>query len=108
MAFGLSFQEEDSMIANNFVIVQVDADDDSEQLLANLNEQERLAMTRVLHDYKTAYETNGSIDLERLFNHLGSVFKQEVRKPQVVSRGRLAPGCNAGSGPNSAKACTSG
>ncbi len=23
-------------------------------------------MTRVLHDYKTAYETNGSIDLEKL------------------------------------------
>jgi hypothetical protein len=44
--FGLSFQAEDSMIANNFVIAQFDAEEESEQLFAN--EQERLAMTRVL------------------------------------------------------------
>ncbi len=38
-------------------------------------------MTRVLHDYKTAYETSGSIDLERLFDQLGSIFKPEVDSP---------------------------
>ncbi len=53
-AYGLSFQAEDSMIANNFVTAQVDAKEVSEQPFAN--EKERLAMTRVLHDYKTAYE----------------------------------------------------
>ncbi len=35
-------------------------------------------MTRVLHDHKTAYETNGRIDLEKLFNQMGSIFKPEV------------------------------
>ncbi len=40
------------MIANNF-IEQLDAEEDSEQPFAN--EQEILAMTRALHDYKTAY-----------------------------------------------------
>jgi hypothetical protein len=67
------------MIANNFVIVQLDAKKDSEQQFAN--EQERLVMTRVLHDYKTAYETNCSIYLEALFNQLGSIFKPEVESP---------------------------
>jgi hypothetical protein len=38
-------------------------------------------MTRVLHDYKTAHVTNGSIDLEGLFNPLGSVLKPEVESP---------------------------
>ncbi len=49
------------------------------------NEQELLAMsamTRVLHDYKTAYETNGRIDLEKLFNQLGSIFKPEVESQE--------------------------
>ncbi len=68
------------MIANNFVIAQLDAEEDSEQPFAN--EQERLAMTRVLHDYKTAYETNGSIDLGKLFNQLGSIFKPEVESTE--------------------------
>jgi hypothetical protein len=45
------------------------------------NEQERLAMTRVLPDYKTAYETNGRIDLKKLFNQLGSIIKPEVESP---------------------------
>jgi hypothetical protein len=44
MALRLSFQAEDSMIANNFVTAQLDAEEDSEQPFAN--EQERLAMTR--------------------------------------------------------------
>ena len=35
MAFGLSFQAEDSMIANNFVTAQLDAEEDSEQPFAN-------------------------------------------------------------------------
>ncbi len=39
-------------------------------------------MTRVLHDYKTSYETNGSIDLEKLFNQLGSIFKHEVESSE--------------------------
>jgi hypothetical protein len=56
---------------------------DSEQPFAN--EQERLAITRVLHDYKTAYETNGRIDLEKLFNQLGSIFKPEVESTEDVS-----------------------
>jgi hypothetical protein len=68
------------MIANNFVAAQLDAEEDSEQPFAN--EQERLAMTRVLHDYKTVYETNGRIDLEKLFNHLGSIFKPEVESAE--------------------------
>jgi hypothetical protein len=80
MAFGLSFQAEDSMIANNFVTAQLDAEEDLEQPFAN--EQELLAMTRVLYDYKTAYETSGSIDLEKLFNQLGSIFKPEVESPE--------------------------
>ncbi len=80
MAFGLSFQAEDSMVADYFVIAQLDAEDDSEQPFAN--EQERLAMTKVLHAYKTAYGTNGSIDLEKLFNRLGTVFKPEVESPE--------------------------
>jgi hypothetical protein len=42
-------------------------------------------MTRVLHDYKTAYETNGCIDLEKLFNQLGSIFKPEVESPEEDS-----------------------
>ncbi len=49
------------MIANNFVTAQLDSEEDSEQPFSN--EQERLALTRVLHDYKTVYETNGSIDI---------------------------------------------
>ncbi len=32
-------------------------------------------LVRVLHDFKTAYETNG---LERLLNQLGSIFKPEA------------------------------
>ncbi len=80
MAFGLSFQAKDSMIANNFVIAQLDAEEDSEQPFAN--EQERLAMARVLHDYKIAYETNGTIDLEKLFYQLGSIFKPEVESTE--------------------------
>jgi hypothetical protein len=68
------------MIANNFVRAQLDAEEDSEQPFAN--EQERLAMTIVLHDYKTAYETNGRIDLEKLFNQLGSIFKPEVESTE--------------------------
>ncbi len=56
MAFGLSFQAEDSMTANNFVTAQLDAEEDSEQPFAY--EQERLAMTRVPHDYKTTYESS--------------------------------------------------
>jgi hypothetical protein len=36
----------------------------------------------VLHDYKTAYETNGRIDLEKLFNQLGSIFKPEVESTE--------------------------
>jgi hypothetical protein len=40
MAFGLSFQAEDSMIVNNFVTAQLNAEEDSEQPFAN--EQERL------------------------------------------------------------------
>jgi hypothetical protein len=83
MACGLSFQAEDSMIANNFVTAQLDAEEDSEQPFAN--EQERLAMTRVLHGYKTSYETNGLIDLESLFNQLGSIFKPEVESPEEDS-----------------------
>jgi hypothetical protein len=85
MAFGLSFQAEYSMIANNFVTAQLDAEEYSEQPFAN--EQERLAMTRVLHDYKTAYETNGRIasDLEKQFNQLGSIFKPEVESPEEDS-----------------------
>ncbi len=39
-------------------------------------------MTRVLHDYKTAYETNGRIDLEKLFNQMGSIFKSEVESTE--------------------------
>ncbi len=39
-------------------------------------------MTRVLHDCKTAYETSGRIDLERLLNQLGSIFKPEVESPE--------------------------
>ncbi len=80
MAFGLSFQADDSMIANNFVTAQLDAEKDSDQPFAN--EQERLAMTRVLHDYKTSYETNGHIDLEKLFYQLGSIFKPEVESTE--------------------------
>jgi hypothetical protein len=81
MAFGLSFQEEDSpMIANNFVTVQLDAKEDSEQPFAK--EQERLAMTRVLHDYTTAFETSGRTDLEKLFHQLGSIFKPEVESTE--------------------------
>jgi hypothetical protein len=80
MAFGLSFQVEDSMIANNFVTEQLDAEEDSDQPFAN--KQERLALTRVLHEYKTAYETNGHIDLEKLFNQLGSIFKPEVESTE--------------------------
>jgi hypothetical protein len=83
MAFGLSIQAEDSMIANNFVTAQLDAEEDPEQPFAN--EQERLAMPRVLHDHKTAYDTNCSIDLERLFNQLGSIFKPEVESPEEDS-----------------------
>ncbi len=101
MTFGLSFQAKDSMIANSFVTAQLDAEKDSEQPFAN--EQERLAMRRVLHEYKTAYETNGRIDLERLFNQLGSIFK-----PEIESGRGLTPGSNDGSGQNSAKACTPG
>ncbi len=58
------------MIANNFVTAQLDAEEDSDSVSEQpfANEQKRLAMTRVLLDYKTAYETNGRIDLERLFN----------------------------------------
>ncbi len=87
MAFGLSFQLEDSMIANNFVLAQLEAEEDSEKPLAN--EQERLVMTRVPHDYKTAYETNSSIDLERLFNQSGSVFNwrcslQRIRQMRIL------------------------
>jgi hypothetical protein len=78
MAFGLSFQAEDSMIAKNFVTAQLDPKEDSEQPFAK--EQERLAMTRVLHDYKTAYETNGNIHLEKLFNQLGSMRKTHSRQ----------------------------
>jgi hypothetical protein len=73
--FGVSNQAEDSIIANIFVIAQLDAKEDSEQPFSN--EQERLAMTRVLLDYTTA-KTNIGINPERLFNQLGSVFKQEV------------------------------
>ncbi len=51
MAFCLSFQEENSMIANNFVIAQLDAKQISEQPFAY--EQERLTITRVLPDYKS-------------------------------------------------------
>jgi hypothetical protein len=82
MAFGLSFQLDDSMIANNFVLAQLEAEEDSAQSFAN--EQQRLAMTRVPHDYKTAYdsETNNNIDFERLFNQFGSVFKLEVQSPE--------------------------
>jgi hypothetical protein len=40
MAFGLFFQAEDSMIANNFVTLQLNAEEDSEQPFAN--EEERL------------------------------------------------------------------
>ena len=68
------------MIANNFVIAQLDAEEDSEQPFAK--EQERLAMTRVLHDYKTANGTSGSSDLEKLFNQLGSIFKPEVESTE--------------------------
>jgi hypothetical protein len=39
-------------------------------------------MTRVLYDYQPAYETNGCIDLEKLFNQLGSIFKPEVDSPE--------------------------
>ena len=85
------------MIANNFVIVQLDAKKDSEQQFAN--EQERLVMTRVLHDYKTAYETNGHIDLEGLFNQLGPIiFKPEVESPEdnslqaaMMAQARIQP-----------------
>jgi hypothetical protein len=35
MAFGLFFQVEDSMIANNFVAAQLDAEEDSDQPFAN-------------------------------------------------------------------------
>ncbi len=95
MAFGLSFQAEDSMIANNFVTAQLDAEEDSEQPFAN--EQEQLAMTRVLHGYKTSYETNGLIDLERLFNQLGSIFKPVVESPEedslqaMMAQARIQP-----------------
>ncbi len=61
MAFGLSFQAKDSMIANTFVIAQPDAKEDSEQPFAN--EQERLTITRMLHDYKSAYETKAALTL---------------------------------------------
>jgi hypothetical protein len=61
MAFGLSFQAEDSMIANNFITEQLDAKEDSEQPFAN--EQEQLAMTRVLHDYKPPMRQMASLTL---------------------------------------------
>jgi hypothetical protein len=38
MAFGLSFQAEDSMIANNFVTAQLDAEEDLEQQFTNEQE----------------------------------------------------------------------
>ena len=55
-------------------------------------------MTRVLHDYKTAHEINGSIDLERLFNQLGSIFKLEMESPEddslqaaMMAQARIQP-----------------
>jgi hypothetical protein len=71
------------MTANNFVTLQLDAEEESGQPFAS--EEDRLAMARVLHDYKTAYEseyeTTGSIDLETLYNQLGTVFKPESEAP---------------------------
>jgi hypothetical protein len=62
------------------------------------NHLPRLAMARVLYDYKTAYATNGSIDLEKLFNKLGSVFKLEVEAPEddslqaaMMAQARIQP-----------------
>jgi hypothetical protein len=57
----------------------------------------------VLHDHKTTYETNGSIDLEKLFNQLGSAFKPEVESPEddLLQAAKIAQA------PNSAKDCTS-
>jgi hypothetical protein len=55
-------------------------------------------MTSVLHVYKTAYETGGCIDLERLFNKLGSEFKLEVESPEddslqaaMMAQARIQP-----------------
>jgi len=102
MTFGLSFQAEDSMIANNFVIAQLDAEEDSEQPFAN--EQERLAMTRVLHDYKTAYETNGHIDLEKRYLINGDPYSNPRWSLRRMTHFRSYDGsCR-----NAAEACTSG
>ncbi len=49
------------MKANNFIIAQLDAEEDLEQPFAN--EQERLVMTRVLHDYKPPMSQMASLTL---------------------------------------------
>ncbi len=94
MAFGLSCQADDSMTINNCNIAQLDAEDDSEHSFAN--EQERLAMTltRVLYDYKAAYapETSGRVDLEKLFNQLGTVFKPvHCGRIATMAQARIPP-----------------
>lgn len=74
MANGSPFKEKDSISAINFVDVQVESKT-SDNLF--IEEQKRLELSRTLHNAHDDDDDGKALELGKLLNQIGSVFKHE-------------------------------